>query len=201
MNIFDFSGYILAGGKSSRMKTDKAFLETGGETFLTHAVQMVSSVCEKRVKVVLNQTQSHIIEKLPENIPYIFDVYANRGALGGIHAALQNCETKYAFILAVDLPLVTGEVVTKLVEIGRSSNKFLAVVPRQTDGKIQPLCAVYHARYCLRTLEQLMDKNDSASVRNFLDLISTRYVGQNKLSEDDNIFFNINSPADFQAIK
>ncbi len=199
----NFEGFVLAGGKSSRMKTDKAFLKFGGETFLSRAVKTLSAVCENRVKIILNQTQTDFIERLPEKIPHIFDVYENHGALGGIHAALANCETRYAIILAVDLPLLTGETIGKLAEIMLSSNKFVALVPRQTDGRFQPLCAVYHARYCLPKLEQLMNENDSASVHDFLEIISPRFIDQDELTTDEsnNIFFNVNNPMDFQHLK
>ncbi|MCY7374939.1 MAG: molybdenum cofactor guanylyltransferase [Pyrinomonadaceae bacterium] len=197
-----FSGYVLAGGKSSRMKTDKAFLEIGGETFLERAIKTLQTVCENRVKIVLNQTQTHFIERLSNDFPHIFDFYENRGALAGIHAALKSCETKYALILAVDLPLITNEAIENLAAITLSSNKFIAVVPRQTDGRLQPLCAAYLARYCLPVLENLMGENDSASVNDFLELIAPRIVYQDKLTADEisDIFFNVNYPADYQEI-
>ncbi len=198
----DFSGFVLAGGKSSRMKTDKAFLEIGGETFLARAVGTLRTVCENRVTVVLNQKQNHFIERIPEGTPHASDVYEDRGALGGIHAALVNCPTKYAVVLAIDLPLVTAEAVEKLVDIMLSSNKFIAVVPRQADGRVQPLCAIYHARYCLPALEDLMETNDSASANDFLELVAPRYVAQNKLTDDDStdIFFNVNHPTEYEKL-
>lgn len=184
------------------MKTDKAFLEIGGETFLARAINILSNVCENPVKVVLNQTQTNYAEHLPAGIAAVYDIYENRGALGGIHAALKNCETKYAVILAVDLPLVTGEVVEKLADFAAASNKFIAVVPRQTDERFQPLCAVYHARYCLSRLEQTLDENASASVQDFLDRIAPRFADQNKLADDSiDVFFNVNRPSDFQKIQ
>jgi molybdopterin-guanine dinucleotide biosynthesis protein A len=137
MNFNNFTGYVLAGGKSSRMATDKAFLRFGDETFLNRAVKSLSTVCENRIVIVLNQTQTHFIEKLPREIPYIFDVFNNRGALGGIHAALQNCRTKYAVILAVDLPFVTGEAIENLAKIAIQSKDCAAFVPIQTDERMQ----------------------------------------------------------------
>lgn len=203
MNFNLFSGFVLAGGKSSRMNADKAFLEISGENFLDRAVKTLETVCENRVKIVLNSAQTHFIERLPADIPYIFDAFENRGALGGIHAALKNCETKYALILAVDLPLVTGDAIQKLADITLSSNKFIAVVPRQTDGRWQPLCAVYHEKYCLPSLEQLLSENDSASVRDFLELIAPREIPQHRLTtnHDEDLFFNVNHPADFEMIE
>lgn len=203
MNFSNFTGYVLAGGKSSRMNADKAFLEINGETFIERAVKNLTEVCENRVKIVLNRNQTHYIEKLPANIPHIFDNYENRGALGGIQTVLKDCETKYAVILAVDLPLVTSQNIEKLAEIALSSNKFVAYVPRQTDGRLQPLCAVYNARYCLAPLEDLLDQTDSASVRDFLEIIAPRIIEQNKLTVDDSndIFFNVNRPADFKLLE
>lgn len=193
----EFTGFVLIGGKSSRMGEDKFSLQFNGKTFLENAVDALKEVCENRVKLVLNQTQT-----IETELPFVRDIYENRGALGAIHAALKNCETKFAVVLAVDLPFVTNEIIEKLAEITLSSNKFLANVPRQTDGRIQPLCAVYRAKYCLPTLERLMNENENASPRDFLELINTRYINQNLLSNDSetDIFHNVNHPADFHSL-
>ena len=194
-----FTGYILTGGKSSRMGEDKAFLKFGETNFLENAAESLKPNCVE-VKAVLNNSQNHFVEKLPDGVSHIFDHFENRGALGGIHAALKNCKTAFAVILAVDLPLVTSEAIAKLCETAAASNKFLAYVPRQSDGKPQPLCAAYRAEYCLPALEKLLAENASASVRDFLDLIFPRYISADQLSENENLLYNINYPADFQQI-
>lgn len=191
----DFTGFVLAGGKSSRMGKDKFALEIDGETFLDRAVNVLKPVCET-VKIVLNQTQT-----LETDVPVIRDVYAERGAPGAIHAALRNCATKFAVILAVDLPFVTIRAIENLTRFALASNKYIAFVPRQTDGKPQPLCAVYRAKYCLPPLEKLLGENDTASVRDFLDLISPKFIEQNRLSADEKLLFNVNYPADFQYFR
>ena len=193
----DFTGFVLAGGKSSRMGKDKFALLFNGETFLERAVETLTKVCENRVKIVLNQNQT--IETLQ---PIVRDVYEDRGALGGIHAALKNCETKFAVILAIDLPFVTSETIEKLIDFAHSSNKFLAFVPRQIDARAQPLCGIYRASYCLPILEKLLEETASASVRDFLELIYPRFIEQYKLSNDSetDIFFNVNAPQDFEKL-
>ncbi len=132
----EFSGYILAGGKSSRMGTDKAFLKIGEKTFVENAVEILRTVCESRVKIVLNQNQKHFTEKLPQNLTYIFDIYQNRGVLAGIHSALKDCQTKYAVILAVDLPLVTQDVILKLAMSLTDYQECSAIVPEQANLKL-----------------------------------------------------------------
>ena len=188
----------MVGGKSSRMGADKYALRIGGETFLTRAVSALSEICENRVKIVLNQTQN-----IETPLEVVRDIYPERGALGGIHAALANCTQKFAIILAVDLPLVTSQTIKNLADIALASNKYLAFVPRQTDLRAQPLCAIYRAGYCLAPLEKLLDENDSASVKDFLELIYPRYIDQAKLSNetDKDIFFNVNYPSDFQTLQ
>jgi len=191
----DFTGFVLAGGKSSRMGADKYALKIDGETFLARAARALAKVCET-TKIVLHQTQ-----QVETDLEIVRDVYAERGALGGIHAALQNCPTKFALVLAVDLPLVTAEALDNLAALAAASNRFPAVVPRQTDGRAQPLCAVYRARYCLPPLEKILIENQRASVRDFLDAIAPKYFDANRLSADENLLFNVNSPAEFRQIR
>jgi molybdopterin-guanine dinucleotide biosynthesis protein A len=194
MNHHLFTGFVLAGGKSSRMGKDKYSLEIGGETFLARAVNVLTPVCEA-VKIVLNEEQT-----IDTSRPVVRDIFARRGALGAIHAALTGCANKFALILAVDLPLVSAEALENLENIALSSNKYIAFVPRQTNHRAQPLCAVYRAKYCLPALEKLLAENDSASVSDFLDLIFPKYIDAERLSADENLLFNVNSPADLSKV-
>jgi molybdopterin-guanine dinucleotide biosynthesis protein A len=190
----NFTGFVLIGGKSSRMGADKFALEINGETFLERAVNTLKPNCES-VKIVVNQTQN-----IETSQPIIRDIFTERGALGGIHAALKNCETKFAVILAVDLPFVTTEVIGKLANYAHSSNQNISFVPRQIDGRPQPLCAVYCVKECLPMIEKLLNEKKSVSVRDFLELIATRFIEIKDLSEDDKILFNVNYLTDYQQI-
>jgi len=202
MDFDNFTGYVLAGGKSSRMKTDKAFLRFADETFLSRAVKTLSTVCQNRVKIVLNKMQMNYVENLPDQVPHIFDCFESRGALGGIHAALTDCQSEWAIILAVDLPFVSSAAIRGLKQIAFESKEFSAVVPIQNDGRLQPLCAVYRVNNCLPKLENLLNKTTFASVKDFLKLIPARRVEQSELTSvaDEDLFFNVNHPSDFQIL-
>lgn len=195
----NFTGYILAGGKSSRMGRDKAFLNIGDKTFVENAIDVLKPNCSQ-VKIVLNKSQTHFIEKFPSNIPYIFDIYENRGALGGIHAALKDYETEFAVILAVDLPFVTSEAIKNLIQIALKFEEFSAFVPRQFDGRLQPLCAVFRVKNCLSQLEKILSKNESSSVRDFLETIENKIIEAGNLSKNVNLFANVNYPQDFKYL-
>ena len=195
--IFDeLSGFVLAGGKSSRMKTDKAFLKIGGETFLEKAFKTLASLC-KNTKIVINKNQKAKFEEAFPALDFIFDIYPGRGALGGIHAALKNCETEFAIVLAVDLPLVTPATLEKLSAV---SNDFAAMIPRQNDGRLQPLCAVYRVQDCLPVLVELLVKDNSASVLDFVKLISVNVVEANLPGAGEDVFLNVNRPEDLSSL-
>lgn len=194
-----FEGFILAGGKSSRMKTDKAFLKTGGETFLERAVYALKPACGE-VKIVVGEKQKAKFEEAFPSFDFVFDIYAERGALGGVHAALKNCASDWAVILAVDLPLVTGEAIEILARTAvESKEEISAVAPRQPDGRLQPLCAVYRAANCFTVAEKLLNEKTSVSMRDFLRLVPTQIVEASDLPVED-LFFNVNQPSDFRAL-
>ncbi len=177
------------------MGRDKAFLSIGEATFIEKAVAALKPNCEL-TKIVLNQSQTSFIEKLSADIPHIFDIHENRGAPGGIHAALQDCQTEFAVVLAVDLPFITNDAVEKLCEIALESKNYAAMIPRQNDGRLQPLCAVYRTKNCVSPLEKMLQKNESVAVRDFLETIETKIIDATILGSE-NLLVNINSPQDF----
>lgn len=190
----NFSGYVLAGGKSSRMGADKFALEINGKTFLTRAVNALKPVCEK-VKIVLNKTQT-----LETDVEIVRDIYENRGALGGVHAAFKNCQTKFAVVLAVDLPLINSNFIESLCKEISNTNSFAAIVPQQFDGRLQPLCAVYRIENCLPQIEKILSENKSVSMREFLKIIDTKITEAELFSENTNLFLNINNTLEFKRL-
>lgn len=199
----NYSGYVLAGGKSSRMGKNKAFLEIDGETFLARAVKTLAEVCESPIRVVIKQQQNYPTDRFPENAKMLYDAQDFDSPLDGLYTAVMNAffrKSKYAVVLAVDLPFVTGETIARLCDAIEVSNKFLAVVPRQADERPQPLCAVYNAKYCFYGLQRYLNETPNGSIKDFLETISTRYLKQDKLSADPRLFLNINHPADYESL-
>jgi molybdenum cofactor guanylyltransferase len=136
----DVSAFILAGGKSTRMGSDKAFVMLDGRTLLARALAVARSVTEN-VRIVGSA------EKFAPFAPVVEDVFRDCGPLGGIHAALRasSLSAELNLILAVDVPFVPRELLEHLIARARSSNA-VATVPR-ADGGWQPLCAVYRREF------------------------------------------------------
>ena len=182
-------GFILAGGASSRMGTDKSQLRIEQQTFTQRIAETLLQVTDS-VTIVGRSSDDF-------GLPTVADVYPSWGALGGLHTALSACEREWAIVVACDLPFVTAELFSALYEkrLGHE-----AVVPVQPDERPQPLAALYRVDPCReRAREQI-----EAGRRRPLDLlhaIKTRWVSFaeiSNLAQSERFFVNINTPSDYE---
>jgi molybdenum cofactor guanylyltransferase len=187
--VDEISAYILAGGKSSRMGSDKAFLELGGRTLLVRALELAKSIAE-RVKIVGDPKRFAAFGSV------IGDVFPDRGPLGGIHAALADSETPLNLILGVDLPFLDTPLLNYLIKQAAASN-VIVTVPRVGDY-YQTLCAIYSKEFALvaeRALEEGKNKIDL-----LFSKLSVRLVDEPELADagfDATFFRNLNTPDDW----
>lgn len=186
-------GFILVGGRSSRMGEDKALLVLDEQSFVERISEALSEIARRQSLV---GARRHYRSRL-RNVP---DVFAEWGALGGLHAALSNCEARWAAVVACDLPFVTGELFRRLAGL---RSDYDAVVPVQQDGREQPLCALYRTDVCSRRAEELI-KSGERRPRALLASVRTRRVAFDELAdlEGAHLFFmNINTPEDYEQAK
>ncbi len=184
----EIEGFILAGGKSSRMGTNKARLLLGARSFPQRIAAALSFVSE-RVRAVGAQIEGG-------DWPVVPDVHSEWGALGGLHAALNACESEWAMVVACDLPFVTGEL---FVRLAAQRENFEAVVPVQLDARVQPLCALYRREPCLRRAEELIAAGERRP-RVLLGSVRARRVAFSELSDlrgAELFFTNVNTPEDY----
>src|ERR1041385_2754290 len=159
----DIEGFILAGGKSRRMGTDKSQLTLAGKTFIESIAEQMQSVTT-RLQIVGKSAH--------KSFPAVDDVFANWGALGGVHAALKACQTSWALVVACDFPLVTTDLFRRLANLSGDAE---AVAPIQDDGIPQPLCALYRRSACLDRAEHLINSGERKPIA-LLQSVSTRWV-------------------------
>src|SRR5438270_7356194 len=137
-SVNDLSAFVLAGGRSSRMGSDKAFLEINGQTLLARALQLATSVTD----------DAYIVGSRDKFQPLgatVEDIYSDRGPLGGIHAALSATKRELNLVLAVDLPFIEPKFLDSLVHLAKKDDA-VVTVPRAAGG-LQPLCAVYRTEF------------------------------------------------------
>ena len=102
---------ILAGGKSSRMGTDKALLELNGKKFIEQISEELDWFEEKIIAHGNNRELSGTSWTL------ISDSYPNHGPIGGIHAALSVCQSDALFVVTCDIPLISKRLVKEICDI------------------------------------------------------------------------------------
>jgi molybdopterin-guanine dinucleotide biosynthesis protein A len=139
----DVTAFVLTGGRSERMGSDKALLTLpDGETLLEHAMALGASVAREvclvgpRERYASYAWAGKIVE----------DVYPGRGPLAGIHAALRASSTEWNLIVAVDTPLLTSALLRWLIDRAKESSGAVVTLPR-VNGQWQPLCAVYRREF------------------------------------------------------
>jgi molybdenum cofactor guanylyltransferase len=188
----DLSAFVLAGGKSTRMGTDKAFVVLQGRKLVERALELARSVTST-VSIVGDPA------KFAAFGPVVADIFPGCGPLGGIHAALRGSETDLNLILAVDLPLVSAALLHYLVIRAVESPTALVCVPR-TGQRWQPLCALYRRQF--RDLAEQSLRAGRFKIDALFDPKRTQVItGEQLLAAgfSADLFTNVNTPGDLAA--
>lgn len=188
------TGFILAGGKSTRMGRDKALLLLQGATLLERTARLMQPLV--RSVTVLGAPEKYA----RFGWPVLADVVPGRGPLGGLVAGLCALTTEWALFVACDLPNLDARFLRFLLgEAMRATEE--AVVP-ETAGGLQPLCALYR-RSCLAAFERALASEDAAVVR-CLSELRLRRLGSRILKEfafAETLFENINTPEEYERVR
>jgi molybdenum cofactor guanylyltransferase len=187
----DLAAWVLAGGKSSRMGADKAFLQLEGRTLLARALDVLRTLTPD-CHIVGSRAKFQLLG------PVLEDIYQDRGPLGGIHAALSASTKDLNLVLAVDLPHVQAPFLGLLVARARQSGA-IVTVPR-AGGGWQPLCAVYRRDF-LPVTEQALNAGKN-KIDPLFERVSLAIVEESDLKKtgfSEKIFQNLNTPAEFES--
>jgi molybdenum cofactor guanylyltransferase len=201
-------GFILAGGESSRMGANKAFLEIGGVPLILRTARLVESV-------VVNVSDDRLIVVgspelyRPLGLRAIADDYPGCGPLGGIATALRASDTEWNLVVACDLPYLTRSWLAILMQRARSGAVGVdqatidadAVVPMNDRGA-EPLCAMYRKRCELAFRTAL--ESGIRKVTDGLTHVRVQYLepAEWKCFDSDGLLFkNMNTPADYEEAK
>jgi molybdenum cofactor guanylyltransferase len=183
------TGFITAGGRSSRMGMDKAWLDLGGRAMIEHVIAELVPATD-RLAIIANSPE---YERL--GYPIFADSQPDIGPLEAIRTALSNALTPQVLLVGCDLPFVTTDLFKLLLS---TPGNQLATVPIGPDGRLEPLCAIYRAE-ALPAVTELIRQGER-KVSFLFDRIPTRFVPFEKLTHltGSEVFFeNINTPEDY----
>ncbi len=208
------TGFVLAGGRGTRMGQDKVLLPWGDSTLLQVALRKLRAVCDE-VYICSNRLElGSYAPVVPDSVAPA-EAAANTaegaaatiGPLGGIVAALETTSTEWNLFLPVDLPLLPIEFLAALLGRARKGSS-LAVIPC-LETRPQPLCAIYH-RDLLSGLQRSLAEGkykvmlalESAAqwVQPVLPLDPRQGIDHYEVtaSESAQWFLNLNTPEDWE---
>ena len=186
----DACSFILAGGNSSRMGADKAFLQFHGSTLLAHALA-VARASAPEVRIIGSR------QKFDSFAQTIEDQFPACGPLAGIHAALSSSTCDNNLILAVDMPFVNSSFLDYLLTQSRLTD---AIVTLPRDGiRFQPLCAVY--RRAFAPVAEAALRARKYRIDDLFSELPLRVIDESELQRQGfsrEIFRNLNTPEEFE---
>ncbi len=193
-----FAAIVLAGGLSTRLGTDKAFLEIDGRTLLERVIARLGGLFGEVLVVTSQRGRERIKEnglKFSREVSLITDLYPGKGSLGGVYSGLAVSPAFYNLVVACDMPFINASLLAYMA--GQASG-FDVTIPRLGDV-LEPLHSIY-SKNCLGPMKRLLD-TDHLRIIDLFQEVNMRYIEQDDIARFDPhmlSFFNINTAADFQ---
>lgn len=184
---------FVAGGKSSRMGTPKAWLEFDGRPLLEHLVERMLRVFPEAVVVTAPGQEVPVTRAR-----VVHDEQPGEGPVAGMVVGLREVTRPLVFVTSCDVPFLQPEFALSLAGL---AGGFDVVVP-EWEGRLHPLTAVYRAG-----VQPLLAQQLAEGRRRPLDLfdrVRTRVVGEAEIREIDpegRAFLNMNTPEDYERAK
>ena len=178
-------GIILAGGKSSRMGEDKAFVEYKGSMLIEYSLQLTKYFCD----FIIISANSNNYKGF--GYPVVADEFEACGPVGGIYSALKKAESDWNLLISCDTPFVSKALVERLIQ---NIGNYDCIVPAYGDWN-EPLVALYNKSALNKIKSSILKKE--YKLKFLIKNLQTKYVDVSDLvNENPNIFKNFNSPND-----
>ena len=184
---------ILAGGKSSRMGSNKAFLKLKGKTLIERQIDLLREMFDE---IFISANTPSEYEFL--NLPVFKDIYSDKGPLCGIYTSLVNSGSVNTFMLACDMPFVESGLIKHLKGF---TKEYDVVVPKSERG-LEPLHAFY-SKNCIDPIKRELDSNNLRII-SFFPHVKVKIIELESLTSPDsfkNSIKNLNTKDEYEGIK
>ncbi|MHA1925035.1 MAG: molybdenum cofactor guanylyltransferase [Candidatus Thorarchaeota archaeon] len=193
---------ILAGGNSTRFKSEKSLASFRGKPLISHMIDIAKKLSHEVLVVVSNEDSELALEDLAKDTRVVIDPDdAVRCALTGALTAFEHTQTDYTLLLPVDTPLANVSLLTTLFQL---RNDHGAVVPSWPSGYIEPLHSVYLAEHAYSIGIEIVDE-ERYKMRDMLDrLTNVLYISTLALAEFDSelvTFSNANTESELRELE
>jgi molybdenum cofactor guanylyltransferase len=183
----EITGIILAGGKSTRMGTEKGLQLLCGKPLINYAIDVLSGICSD----IIISSSSEAYQSFGFKI--VPDEYPGIGPMGGIYSALRKSDTKNNIVLSCDLPFVSNGLLKFILE---SAAGYEVAVPWEGNRHYEPLCGYYSASVLDKM--SVFIKAGNYKLPDFFEEIRINKLHIDKTLNfyTDRLFYNVNSKQD-----
>ena len=183
-SIKDVTAIVLAGGNSSRMGKEKAFLEIGGRFLIEYVYNQLLAYFEVILISANNKEKYSFLgaEVIPDKIP-------GTGPLMGIASALEASKSEINFIIACDIPDIDISYVKKMIH---ECKDYDGVVPIKRKSKYEPLYAVYK-KSMLKAMNEVLSSGNN-KISEVFKLCNLKYI----TLKDTSRLKNLNTVKDYE---
>jgi len=186
---------ILAGGQSSRLGQDKAFLVLDGQPLVARTAHRLAALSDDLI-VVTNDPARYGPLGLPARL--LPDERPGEGSLMGIYSGLRAARYSHAVVVACDMPFLNLALLRMMLPL---TNEYDVVIPR-LDGLLEPLHAIY-GQACLPAIARLLERGQRQIIA-FFHEVRVRYVEEDEVDRFDPhhlSFLNVNTPEDWERVQ
>ena len=194
---------IQAGGESRRMGQSKALVPFAGRPLMCRMIERLSPVADELI-ITTNEADrlAFIADDYPElNIRLVADLHDYRGALPGIHTALEAATNPFVAIIACDMLFASPRlVVAEAIALKESGAD--AVIPVNKHG-YEPFHAIYRRSACLPAVVELLGKGEKKA-QAFFDRVKVREYEQAEVLHAEPMggcFINANTPDELRVLE
>jgi len=188
INQKDITGIILAGGKSSRMGTDKGFLMLNDKPFVQCSIDALKPLVSE-ILIVSDNPDYDVF-----GLKRINDITKNAGPVAGICSGLEASSTAYNIILSCDIPLINSEILQKLIN---NIDGVSQIIQAESNGKSMPLIALYNKD--VKNIFEDFLKNDERRLHIAIKACISKNIVLEKELESSTM--NVNTQNELKEIK
>jgi len=178
---------ILAGGKSSRMGTDKGLLMLNNKPMIGYIIETLLQITNDIIIVSNNNEYAKF------NIPIYTDLIKESGPLAGIYTGLIHSKHAKNIVISCDVPFVSVELLNFLIKNSENND---VIIPTN-NNKNHQVIGVYDKSCASIFKEELA--NNQRKMKLALEKVNLKIIDANQFNSKE--FTNINTPIELNEIQ
>ncbi|OFY96881.1 MAG: hypothetical protein A3K10_07320 [Bacteroidetes bacterium RIFCSPLOWO2_12_FULL_31_6] len=178
---------ILAGGKSSRMGTDKGLLLLNGKSMVAYVLDTLKQITDDII--IISNNAAYEVYK----VPVYEDLIKDAGPLAGTYTGLIYSKHDKNIVVSCDAPFISVELLNLLIEKRKNYDATIAT----HFNKTHPIIGIYDKK-CVPTFKNELEQNQR-KIKIALEKVNLQLIAVNQF--DKKVFTNVNTPIELKEIQ